>query len=191
MEAPLNITFDDLDKSEAVEAKIRERAERLERRYGRIVSCLVTVSKPHTHHRKGELFSCCIDLSIPGAEIVANRNPGDARTHENIQAAIRDAFSAVERQLEEAVRKRRGQIKRREAPPEGRIARLFPDYGFILDAAGQETYFHKNSVTGDFQKLNVGDPVRFVSQDGESAAGPQASTVTPLVHLHPRPETRG
>ncbi|MGE5539641.1 MAG: HPF/RaiA family ribosome-associated protein [Gemmatimonas sp.] len=190
MDAPLNITFHDIDKSEAVEEKIRERADRLERRYGRIISCRVTIAAPHASHRKGKLFSCSVEVSIPGADIVANRNPGEDHAHEDVLVAVRDAFDAAERRLEDAVRKRRGQIKRREAPPEGRIARLFPDYGFILDAAGQETYFHKNSVTGDFEKLNVGDPVRFVAQDGESAAGPQASTVTPLVHLHPRPDTR-
>lgn len=190
MEAPLNITFHDLDKSEAIEAIIRERAERLEQRFGRIVSCNVTLAAPNRRHRKGNLFSCSVDLSIPGAEIVANRNPGDDHSHESVQVAIRDAFNAAERRLEDVVRKMRGQIKRRETPPEGRVLRLFPDYGFIIDAGGQEIYFHRNSVTADFEKLEVGDPVRFVAQDGESAAGPQASTVTPLAHLYPKPDTR-
>lgn len=190
MEAPLNITFHDLDKSETVEAKIRERAERLEQRFGRIVSCGVTLAAPNRRRRKGNLYSCSVDISIPGAEIVATRNPDDDHSHEDIQVAIRDAFNAAERRLEDVVRRMRGQIKRREAPPEGRVLRLFPDYGFIVDADGHEVYFHRNSVTADFEKLDVGDPVRFVAQDGESAAGPQASTVTPLVHLHPKPDTR-
>jgi ribosome-associated translation inhibitor RaiA len=190
MEAPLNITFHDLDKSEAIETRIRERAERLEERFGRIVSCTVTLASPNRRRRKGNLFSCSVDVSIPGAEIVASRNPDDDHSHESVHVAIRDAFNAAERRLEDAVRKMRGEIKRREAPPEGRVLRLFPDYGFIVDAAGHEFYFHKNSVTADFNKLEIGDPVRFVAQDGESAAGPQASTVTPLVHLHPKPETR-
>ena len=190
MEMPLIITFHDLDKSEAVEAKIRERVERLEQRFGRIISCNVIVAAPNRRHRKGNLYSCHVDVSIPGAEIVANRNPDDDHAHESIQVAIRDAFDAAERRLEDAVRKMRGQIKRRETPPEGRVLRLFPDYGFIIDAGGQEIYFHKNSVTGDFEKLEIGDPVRFVAQDGESAAGTQASTVTPLAHLYPKPDTR-
>jgi ribosome-associated translation inhibitor RaiA len=190
MDAPLNITFHDLDQSDFIEGRIRERADRLEQRFGRIVSCNVTLAAPNRRHRKGNLFSCSIDVSIPGAEIVATRNPDDDHSHENVQVAIRDAFNATERRLEDVVRKMRGQIKRREAPPEARVLRLFPDYGFLIDAAGQEFYFHKNSITADFEKLEIGDPVRFVAQDGESAAGPQASTVTPLVHLHPRPDTR-
>ena len=190
MEAPLNITFHDLDKSEAVEAKVRERAERLEQRYGRIVSCGVRLAAPNRRRRKGNLFSCSVEVSIPGADIIATRNPGSDHSHEAINVAIRDAFDAAERRLEDAVRKMRGEIKRREAPPEGRVLRLFPDYGFIIDAAGHEVYFHRNSVTADFDKLEIGAPVRFVAQDGESAAGPQASTVTPLTHLHPKPDAR-
>jgi ribosome-associated translation inhibitor RaiA len=190
MEAPLNITFHDLDKSEAVEAKIRERVDRLEQRFGRIVSCSVTLASPNRRRRKGNLFSCSVDVSIPGAEIIATRNPAEDHSHEDIRVAIRDAFKVVERRLDDVVSKMRGHIKRHEAPPEGRVLRLFQDYGFIIDAAGHEIYFHRNSVTADFEKLEIGDPVRFVAQDGESAAGPQASTVTPLVHLHPRPDTR-
>jgi cold shock CspA family protein/ribosome-associated translation inhibitor RaiA len=191
MDAPLNITFHDLEKSEFVEARIRERADRLERRFGRIVSCSVTVAAPHASQRKGKLYSCSVDVSIPGAEIVANRNPGNDRNHEDIRAAVRDAFDAAERQLEDIARVKRGEIKQREAPPEGRVRSLFPDYGFIATGDGQEIYFHKNAVAGDFDKLQVGDIVRFVAQEGESPIGAQASTVTPLAREHPQPDRRG
>jgi ribosome-associated translation inhibitor RaiA/cold shock CspA family protein len=190
MDAPLNITFHDLDRSDFVETKIRERADRLERRFGRIVSCNVTVAAPHTSRRKGKLFSCSVDVSIPGAEIVASRNPGGDHDHEDIRAAIRDAFDAAERQLEDIACRMRGQIKRHEAPPEGRVRAVFPDYGFIAAGDGQEIYFHKNSVVGDYGKLQVGDIVRFVVQDGESPMGAQASTVTPLAREHPQPDRR-
>lgn len=191
MQAPLNITFHDLDKSDFIEGRIRERADRLERRFGRIISCNVTVAAPHASHRKGKLFSCSVDISIPGAEIVANRNPDNDHNHEDIRAAIRDAFDAAERQLEDVARRMRGDIKQRDVPPEGRVRSLFPDYGFIATADGQEIYFHKNAFTGDFGKLQVGDIVRFVAQEGESPMGTQASTVTPLTREHPQPERRG
>ena len=69
-------------------------------------------------------------------------------------------------------------MKVHQAPPEARIARLFPDegYGFIETADGREVYFHKNSVVGErFERLEVGKEVRFVEEHGEN--GPQASTV--------------
>ena len=66
--------------------------------------------------------------------------------------------------------------------------------GFILSTDGNEIYFHRNSVTnGGFDKLAIGDEVRFVAQHSESAEGPQASTVVPLGkhHLPPTEAVRG
>jgi cold shock CspA family protein len=54
-----------------------------------------------------------------------------------------------------------------------------------LSANGNEIYFHRNSVTdGAFEKLEVGDEVRFVAPHSESAEGPQASTVVALGKHH-------
>jgi len=67
------------------------------------------------------------------------------------------------------------------------VARLFPEQncGSILGTDGNEIYFHRNSVAnGGFDKLAVGDEVRFVAQHSESAKGPQASTVVPLGKHH-------
>ena len=86
--------------------------------------------------------------------------------------------------------RRRGDVKMHAVPDHGRIARLLPEQncGFILSADGNEIYFHRNSVTnGGFEKLAVGDEVRFVAQDSESAEGPQASTVVPLGKHHLSP----
>jgi len=72
-------------------------------------------------------------------------------------------------------------------PDHGRVARLLPEQncGFILSADGNEIYFHRNSVTnGGFDKLALGDEVRFVAQHSESAAGSQASTVVALGKHH-------
>jgi cold shock CspA family protein len=81
-------------------------------------------------------------------------------------------------------------------PDHGRVARLLAeqDCGFILSADGAEIYFHRNSVAnGGFDKLAVGDEVRFVAQDSESAQGPQASSVVPIGkhHLSPIDAIRG
>jgi cold shock CspA family protein len=59
------------------------------------------------------------------------------------------------------------------------------DCGFIATADGDEIYFHRNSVAdGRYDKLAVGDEVRFVAQHAESARGPQASTVVPIGKHH-------
>src|SRR5450756_2642710 len=68
-----------------------------------------------------------------GKELVVNREPGDRNAHQDIYVAIRDAFSAMERQLRDYAQRRRGEIKRDVAPMHATVSKLFPeeDYGFI------------------------------------------------------------
>ena len=187
MQAPLQITFRHMDSSEAVAARIRERAGELERFSDRIISCRVVVECRHPRRRQGNLFRIRVDLKIPGREIAVGRDPAAHHAHEDVYVAIRDAFDAARRALEDHVRERRGEVKLHAVPEHGRIARLLPerDGGFILTSDGNEIYFHRNSVANSgFDKLAVGDEVRFVAQHSESAAGPQASTVIPLGKHH-------
>jgi ribosomal subunit interface protein len=187
MQLPLQITFRHMASSEVVAARIRERAGELERFFDRIISCRVVVECRHPRRQQGNLFRVHVDLKIPGREIVVGRDPAAHHAHEDVYVAIRDAFDATRRLLEDHVRGRRGQVKLHAVPDHGRIARLLPEQncGFILSADGNEIYFHRNSVTnGGFDKLAVGDEVRFVAQHSESAQGPQASTVVPLGKHH-------
>ena len=185
MQLPLQITFRDMEPSEAVEANIRERAERLERFYDHIMSCRVMVESPHGHHHKGRLFDIRIDVTVPDGELVVNHGHHHKdHSHEDVYVAIRDAFAALRRQLEDYVQKRRGKTKTHEAPAHGRILALSSDedYGRIETPDNRVIYFHRNSVLNSgFDKLDVGSEVRFVEEMGES--GPQASTVT-LVGKH-------
>jgi len=109
MQLPLQITFRGLSSSEAVEAKVRERASKLEHLFGRITSCRVVIEAPHHQHRKGGLFGVSIELAIPEGQIVANRDPGQDHAHEDVYVAIRDAFDAVSRKLQDSVKRRRGE----------------------------------------------------------------------------------
>ncbi len=187
MQLPLQITFRHMDSSDAVAARIRERAEALERFFDRIVSCRVVVECQHPRRQQGNSFRVRVDLKVPGDEIVVGRDPEAHHAHEDVYVAIRDAFDATRRLLEDYVRQGRGDVKLHAVPDHGRIARLLPDRdcGFIASADGDEIYFHRNSVTnGAFDKLAIGDEVRFVAQPSESAEGPQASTVVPLGKHH-------
>ena len=112
MPLPLDIHFQNLERSEAVAAEIMSRAAKLEEFAGDIMSCRVTVEAPHKHHRQGNLFAVRIDLRVVGGEIVANRDTGANHAHEDVRVAIHDAFDAVRRQLQDHVRVRRGDVKR-------------------------------------------------------------------------------
>lgn len=107
MEIPVQISFKDIQHSDAVEDRIREKVDALEKYYDRITSCRVVVEAPHRSHQKGKLFHVRIDLTLPGEEIVVSRDPKDAKAHEDVYIAIRDAFEATRRQLKKHVRQMR------------------------------------------------------------------------------------
>ncbi len=106
MQIPLQITIRDMDHSEALETHIRDKANKLEEFFNRITSCRVVVEMPHKHHHQGKQFNVRIDISVPGNEIAVNRDHA-----EDAYAALRDAFDAAKRQLEDHARKIRGNVK--------------------------------------------------------------------------------
>lgn len=184
MQLPLQIAFRNVDPSEAVEAYIRERAEKLDKFYDRIMACRIVIEVPHKHHHKGNLYRARIDLTVPDGELVISKGAGDEHAHEDIYVAIRDAFDGAQRQLEDYVRRRRGHVKTHEIPDHGRITALHVEDGFgrIEAADGREIYFHRNSVVNaPFESLSVGAEVRFTEEAGDQ--GPHASTVQ-LVGKH-------
>jgi ribosome-associated translation inhibitor RaiA len=107
MQLPLQVTFRGMEPSETIEARIRQRAEELDHFHGRIMGCRVVVESAHRHHRKGRIHHIRVDLTVPGGEIVVNRDPPEHHAHEDIHVAIRDAFDAARRQLEDHLRRAR------------------------------------------------------------------------------------
>lgn len=177
LEHPVQITFRGLSPSDALKEAVVSRAARLERFYDKIESCRVVLEAPNRHHKKGSPFQVRVRLAVPGEDIVVSRDPENHPEHSDLHLAINDAFKEATRQLEDYVRRRRRQVKRRVGPPQGIVARLFEidGYGFIQTEDGREIYFHENSVVDGFSRLAVGTEVRFAEEAGEK--GPQASTV--------------
>ena len=185
MPIPLQISFRNMDPSPAVEERIRKKAEKLERFHDRIIGCTVVVEAPHRHHHKGKLYNVRIDISVPGKDVVVDRSGPIDHAHEDVYVAIRDAFDAAARRLEDQARKMRSSVKTHAAPPHGKIASLLDDYGFITTADGDEVYFHRNSVVGaNFDTLEVGSEVTLVVAEEEGVEGLQASTVKPVGKHH-------
>lgn len=101
------ITYRGMQHSPAMDARIRELTARLEDFHPKITSCHLVVDELDRSKRNGNLFNVRVDVHVPGHEIVATR-----QEHEDAYVAIGDAFDAVIRQLEENIRKRRGEVKR-------------------------------------------------------------------------------
>lgn len=187
MELPLSLTFRGMDSSSAIEIDIGRYVEKLERRFGRIMSCRVVVEAPNKRRTKGRLYRVSVDLRVPGREIASNAVGPKDHAHEDMHVALRDAFAAVERRLQDHARKSQGHIKAKDVPAHGRIARLIAEggYGFIETGDGLDVYFHENAVANrGFARLKTDQEVRFVLADGEGEKGPQASHVTPIGKHH-------
>jgi len=70
-----------------------------------------------------------------------------------------------------------GAMPKETRMPGGQIKRLVRDrgFGFIRDDGGQEWFFHRSSVQGNFDQLNEGQRVSF--EEEPSAKGPRAGNV--------------
>ena len=174
MRIPLQITFRNIEPSAPIEANINEKAAKLDRFYDRIMSCRVVVEESQRRRRQGKLYSVRIDITVPGKELAVTREE-----NEDAYVAVRDAFDAAVRKLEEHARRRHGDVKAHATPPTGRIIRIFPDsdYGFIKTSDDREIYFHRNSILDDvdFKQLKFGTEVTFIEEQGKE--GPQAARV--------------
>jgi cold shock CspA family protein/ribosome-associated translation inhibitor RaiA len=182
MNLPLQVTFRHMDPSPALEARIRDFASRFDKFSEHIMRCHVTVQPLSRRPHQGALYDFGIDITLPDKEIVMRRaHPAD-QAHESPYVALRDAFRAVRRQLEDYERRRRLDVKSHIGLAAGRVCELDAEHGFgrIETDDGRLVYFHRNSVLGNrFQELDTGAKVRFAEESGD--LGPQASTV----HLIP------
>lgn len=160
MQTPLQITFRNIPRSDAVETRIRDKAAKLEEFHPRIMSCHVVVEELDRHHHQGRQFTIRLDIRVPGHEVVIDRDH-----HEDVYVALRDAFNAAGRKLEEVARTKRGDVKAHEVPQHGRVARLYANegYGYIETADGRELYFSRDNVAEpSFDRLETGALVQFV-----------------------------
>jgi ribosome-associated translation inhibitor RaiA len=140
MQIPLQITFRNMPRSNAIEENIREKAAKLDSLFDGITSCRVIVEAPHRHHYKGKAYVVRIDMTVPGGELVINRapkrldaakatdpegletdlaeshEPSKHAAHEDVYVAIRDAFNAAGRKVRDYARRRRGKQKSTNPP---------------------------------------------------------------------------
>jgi ribosomal subunit interface protein len=105
MKIPLQVSLHGIESSDAIHNAIREKAEKLGRFYNHIMSCRVVLELAG-HKRHGKLFTARIDLKVPGGEIVINKEHD-----EDLYIALRDAFDAARRRLEDFGREQRGDVK--------------------------------------------------------------------------------
>lgn len=111
MSIPTQITFRGMDPSDWIHEQIQKEADKLARFDSRIVKCRVTVEAPNHRHRQGRLYQVSINLENPGQNVTVSSSSSANHAHEDVKIAIRDAFAAATRCLEDNVRERRRDVK--------------------------------------------------------------------------------
>jgi ribosome-associated translation inhibitor RaiA len=181
MDTNLEIAFHNMETRPELEEFIRERAEKLEKLYDRLIGLRVAIEHQHRQHKTGNIYDVHIELMVPGSDLVVSRQPKKAKeryANPDVRTSIRDAFQAAERQLKEYKAKLRNDVKPHDPEQPGRVAQLYPDenHGFIMTNTGTQLYFHRNScINVDLEDLKSGEPVKYVEAVGDT--GPTASKV--------------
>ncbi len=106
MQLPVAIHFDGMESSLAVESAVREKIARIDRLVPDLMGWRVTIEQPHRHQQQGRTFAVRIDVKLAGRELAIGRVED-----EDVYVAIREAFDAIRRRIEDAVRIRRGDVK--------------------------------------------------------------------------------
>jgi hypothetical protein len=107
------ITFHGLIPSPSLEAQIRAEVEGLTGSGNPIIRCRVSVELPHRHHRLGGLYRVVVEIDVRGTHVVVGSSADQEVMHANARLAVRDAFRAARRQLEDH-RRRHGETIRDE-----------------------------------------------------------------------------
>ena len=126
----MQITYRNMETSNAVSTRIREEAAKLDEFFPRITSCRVVVEAPHRHQKSGDHFQIRIELGVPGCELVVSHQPSlrakpsrDEESdssmkladihpdHKDVYVTLRDAFASARRQLKDYGQRLRGDVK--------------------------------------------------------------------------------
>jgi ribosome-associated translation inhibitor RaiA len=100
MHNPVEIVMRGIPQSGALERYIGEQADKLDRVCDQLLSCHVVAEALYRPRQNGAQFAARLNITLPGTEIVVNREHG-----EDVYIALRDAFAAAGLQLEDHLRR--------------------------------------------------------------------------------------
>jgi len=95
------VSFEGLEHSDALAARIVEDADKLCAHHKRIESLRIVVSRPQHRHHKGDVYQVRIHATTPDApDVIVTREPLGIDSHDDVYATVRDAFRTANQQLQ-------------------------------------------------------------------------------------------
>jgi ribosome-associated translation inhibitor RaiA len=106
MRSHVTLTFRNIERCGALEARALELGSRLQRFDKRLTQCHMTLEGADGDAGNIASYVTKIELSVPGAQVHADSLHGDNTRHADIYLAMRDAFDDAKRQLSDLHRNR-------------------------------------------------------------------------------------
>ena len=102
MNTEIEVHFHGIEKSEAIEDRVRAKVAKLEKHFGRIVRCRVVLEAPHRSPQKPKVYRVKIEVSLPRKQpiVVCHEREG-SHANAELPLVMREAFDAALRRVDD------------------------------------------------------------------------------------------
>ena len=123
MDIPLELSFHNLEPSDALRQAVQSHVNKLEQFHDHIIGCRVVVEIPNKSQKAtGNPPDVHIVIRVPGKEIVVSReykDNGHKKAANDAYAVLEDAFRVAQQQLKDYRRISHGDVKYKSGEPRG------------------------------------------------------------------------
>jgi ribosome-associated translation inhibitor RaiA len=120
MDIPLELSFHNLEPSDALKAAVEDHVANLERLHDHIIGCRVSIEMPHKSQKaSGNQPDVHIVVRVPGKEIVVTKelaHAGHKKSATDAYAVLDNAFAVAASRLKDYRRISHGEVKYKSGP---------------------------------------------------------------------------
>lgn len=121
MDIPLELTFHNIEASEALKTAVKEHVGKLEQLHDHIIGCRVVIELPHKSQKAhGNQPDVHIVVRVPGKEIVVSKelaHAGHKKSATDAYAVLDNAFAVAASRLKDYRRILHGDVKHKSTEP--------------------------------------------------------------------------
>jgi ribosome-associated translation inhibitor RaiA len=121
MDIPLELSFHNIESSDALKTAVKEHVGRLEQIHDHIIGCRVVIELPHKSQKAlGNQPDVHIVVRVPGKEIVVSKelaHEGHKKNATDAYAVLDNAFAVAASQLRDYRRISHGDVKYKSDEP--------------------------------------------------------------------------